>query len=120
MQILVELFDVVVFVLVETHLDTHNQRTAVIGPASRRRWFNKLFALIYDGVFVYELLEAPVVGVRELVHRVLDVDLVVLVVHDREHHLNLDRLVRHVLEKHGQEVLAVDARTVRVEDETPQ
>lgn len=94
MQVLVELLDVVVFVLVETHLDAHEKRTAAVR-------LDELLLLIDDGVLVYELLESPVVRLGEPIHRVLHVDLFVLIVHDREHHLDFHRLVRHVLEEYA-------------------
>ncbi|RMZ98407.1 hypothetical protein BpHYR1_008799, partial [Brachionus plicatilis] len=84
-QVLVELFDVVVLVLVEPHLDPHQQPPVLL---------EELVLLVENGVLVDQLLEAPVVGLLKSIYSVLDVDVVVVVVHDGEHHLNFERLVR--------------------------
>ncbi len=73
--------------LVEPHFDAHVQRT---GP-------EKFVLLMENGVLVYELLEAPVVGLVEFVDRVFDVNVVVLVVDYGKHHLDLDWFVTQIL-----------------------
>ena len=113
MQVVVELLDIVVPLLVQPHLDAHTERAA---GAARPQ---ELLPLVQDGVLVDELLEAPVVGAAEAVDRVLDVHVLARAVHDREHHLDLDGLVGQVLEEDAEEVLAVGAGAVRVEDEAP-
>ena len=100
------------FVLVESHLDAHTQR-ASIGR------LQKLLLLKQNGVFVYELLESPVVGFIELIYSVLDVDVLVVVVHYGEHHLYFDRLVRQILEENAKEIFAISTGAIRIKDEPP-
>ncbi len=120
MKIIVEFFDIVVSMLVQTHLDLDTERTAAAATTTDAFFrLEKLVPLIQDGILVYELLEAPVIRLAESIHRVLHVDIVALVFHNAKHHLYLHRLVAHVLEKNGEEVLAVGARSVRVENEPP-
>jgi len=68
---------------------------------------------------VDKLLESPVVRLAELIHRILDIHILTGIVHYREHHLDLNRLVTQVLQKYAQEVLAVGACAIRVENQPP-
>jgi len=108
-QIVVELFNVLVLVLVEAHFDANAERAVA----------QELALLKEDRILVDELFEAPVVAFVEFVHRVLHVDVFVVVVDDGEHHLYLHRLVGQILEKDAEEVLAVGAGAIRVEYQAP-
>ena len=109
-------------VVVKSHFDSHTQTAASVGAiraAIGQIGSEEFLLLEQNGILVYELLEAPVVGLVEFVHRVLHVDIFVVVVNDGKHHLYLDGLVGQVFEEDGEEILAVATGTIRIEDQAP-
>ena len=122
-QIVVELFNVVVAMLIEAHFNPNTELLWLLlllrSTGAAEGWLEELVTLIKNSVFVYELLKAPVVRFAESIYRVLDVDVLAPIVHNAEHHLYLDWLVAHVLKKNGEEVFAVGAGAVRVKYEPP-